>query len=184
MDQTRRVLRADDGVDISYVVIPGSEPAVVILLVEPEVDASSCLRLVPYPAERSYSSTNGVMAGARGYPLTLRAQHSLGMLCRSWIAKHPARSIWSGTRWVLTPQCSRPWRAPISSGPSFSSNVVKGAAMIKSMHLLANTSAPGRCHSLTVPRRQSSWGTVPYTVHGSRIWSTGKMDCIPVLILR
>jgi pimeloyl-ACP methyl ester carboxylesterase len=31
MDQTRRVLRADDGVDISYVVIPGSEPAVVIL---------------------------------------------------------------------------------------------------------------------------------------------------------
>ena len=31
MDQTRHVLRADDGTDISYVVVPGCEPAVVIL---------------------------------------------------------------------------------------------------------------------------------------------------------
>jgi pimeloyl-ACP methyl ester carboxylesterase len=31
MDQTRRVLRVDDGIDISYVVVAGSEPAVVIL---------------------------------------------------------------------------------------------------------------------------------------------------------
>jgi pimeloyl-ACP methyl ester carboxylesterase len=31
MDQTRCVVRADDGIDISYVVIDGSEPAIVIL---------------------------------------------------------------------------------------------------------------------------------------------------------
>lgn len=31
MDQTRRVIRAGDGVEISYVVIDGSEPAIVIL---------------------------------------------------------------------------------------------------------------------------------------------------------
>jgi pimeloyl-ACP methyl ester carboxylesterase len=31
VDQTRHVLRADDGTDISYVVVPGCEPAVVIL---------------------------------------------------------------------------------------------------------------------------------------------------------
>lgn len=31
MDQTRRLVRADDGIDIGYVVIDGSEPAVLIL---------------------------------------------------------------------------------------------------------------------------------------------------------
>jgi pimeloyl-ACP methyl ester carboxylesterase len=184
MDQTRRVLRADDGVDISYVVIPGSEPAAVIL----HGLAGSGREFVS--TARALSGRKIILVDQRGH---------------GWSTRLPSDTSRAAFVGDVVSVMDREASSPVHLiGHSMGAHTAMLAAvarpdLVRTLVLLECGEGSGNdqehasigeyfrsglCHSLTVPRRQSSWGTVPYTVHGSRIWSTGKMDCIPVLILR